>query len=194
MKNRKDQFHNDPWERDFYGTGFTEPPKNRGGVIAGLLIAVIVLGSFTTGLGIMNIRLFQMLEDQNHTEESVQLIQPQVDEGSSPPAPPSVETGSPGELGLLCSTVTEFDTQFYRLPYGCLITQVKENSCSDKAGLYTGDVIVSMKGHTIQSVEELSAVLEDCYAGENVTIVVYRSRTNRHVTLEVTLDQRGETE
>ena len=61
MKNDKQQFYHDPWERNYYGTGSTKPPKNNGGIIAILLIAVIVLGSVATYLGIMNVRLLQQL-------------------------------------------------------------------------------------------------------------------------------------
>lgn len=194
MKKRNDQLHNDPWDRDYYGTGSTQPPKNHGGVIAGLLIAVIVLGSITTGLGILNIQLFRMLRTQNQAEKNIQLIQPQTTDPADHSENAVTEGTSAAALGLDCATVTEFDARFYRLPYGCLVTRVAEDACTDKAGICTGDVIVSFNGRTIQSVEELSGALAECHAGESVSIVVYRTRTNRHVTLKVILDERGEKE
>ena len=48
----------DPWDRNSYETGSTRPPKSRGGIIALLLMAVIVLLGITTMMGILNIRLF----------------------------------------------------------------------------------------------------------------------------------------
>ena len=48
----------DSWE---YGTGSTQPPKSRGGLIAALLIAVIFLTGIVTVLGILNIRLVKKM-------------------------------------------------------------------------------------------------------------------------------------
>ena len=48
----------DPWDRNSYESGSTRPPKSRGGIIALLLMAVIVLLGITTMMGILNIRLF----------------------------------------------------------------------------------------------------------------------------------------
>lgn len=51
----------DPWDQGTYRTGFTKPPKSRGGLIAVLLVAVILLSGIVTILGVMNIRLFRQL-------------------------------------------------------------------------------------------------------------------------------------
>ena len=191
MKKNPSEFHIEPWDQDFYGTGSTQPPKNHGSIIAGLLIAVIVLGGITTVLGIMNVRLFRMLEMQKQAENNLQLIQPQ--ETGDTEIPESVDfSGNAAALGIECATVSDFDAKFYSLPYGCLVTRVAEEGCSDKAGLFTGDVIVSFNDRSVTTVEELAGELAQCRAGQQVTVVVYRSRTNRHVTLEVTLDEKGE--
>ena len=55
----------DPWDRDCYETGSTNPPKNRGGLIAVLLIAVIFLGGIASALGLLNVKLFAELNTQN---------------------------------------------------------------------------------------------------------------------------------
>ena len=52
-----ENYNNTPWEQDSFRTGSTRPPKKRGGLIAVLLIAVIVLCGFVGTLGFMNIRL-----------------------------------------------------------------------------------------------------------------------------------------
>ena len=54
----------DPWEDGAYGTGRTEPPKNRGGLMALLLILVIFLSGIITVLGILNVKLFHQLRQQ----------------------------------------------------------------------------------------------------------------------------------
>ena len=56
------QYNMDPWEQDSYKTGSTNPPKKRGGLIAGLCVAVILLLGVISALSVMNIRLFHKLQ------------------------------------------------------------------------------------------------------------------------------------
>jgi len=50
------------WDDRYYGTGNTEPPKERNGAMALMLIIIIFLFGIVTVLGILNIRLFQELK------------------------------------------------------------------------------------------------------------------------------------
>jgi len=50
------------WDDQYYGTGNTEPPKERNGPMALMLILIIFLFGIITVLGILNIRLFQELK------------------------------------------------------------------------------------------------------------------------------------
>ena len=61
--------HNEPWDPSIYGTGRTNPPKNRGGIIAFLLVLVIFLGGLVSVLGILNVRLFTQLKEQSKKQE-----------------------------------------------------------------------------------------------------------------------------
>ena len=61
----------DPWDRDSYETGSTKPPKSRGGLLCVLLVSVILLGGISSALGIMNIRLFRQLNDNEEHSASV---------------------------------------------------------------------------------------------------------------------------
>lgn len=49
-----------PWD-SVYQTGCTNPPKNHGGLIAGLLAVIILLGGIASALGMLNIRLFRQI-------------------------------------------------------------------------------------------------------------------------------------
>lgn len=60
---------NEPWDPSIYGTGRTNPPKNRGGIIAFLLVLVIFLGGLASVLGILNVRLFTQLKEQSKKQE-----------------------------------------------------------------------------------------------------------------------------
>ncbi len=59
------------WDDRVYGTGPTQPPKSRGGLIALLLITMIFLCGIITVLGILNIRLFRQLQTQEENELSI---------------------------------------------------------------------------------------------------------------------------
>ncbi len=54
--NEKDR---EPWNQNFYQTGYTQPPKRRGGCVLFLVILVILLGGIVTLMGLLNIRLFR---------------------------------------------------------------------------------------------------------------------------------------
>ena len=57
-----DDYIYDPQDNWEYGTGSTQPPKSRGGLIAVLLIAVIFLTGIVTVLSILNIRLVRRMD------------------------------------------------------------------------------------------------------------------------------------
>ena len=72
MENRnKDNFDNKyeyDWDQRYYGTGPTEPPKERSGLMALMLILVIFLFGIIAVLGILNVRLFQELRVKRQEE------------------------------------------------------------------------------------------------------------------------------
>ena len=59
--------YSDPWDQGTYQTGSTNPPKNRSGLVAVLLILVIFLAGLTSILGLMNIHLFSAIKAQDGT-------------------------------------------------------------------------------------------------------------------------------
>ena len=73
--------HNDyytDWDDSVYGTGRTEPPKSRGGLIALMLILIIFLCGIITLLGILNIRLFQKLQVQQKNDLAISFTTAQT--------------------------------------------------------------------------------------------------------------------
>ena len=73
MDERNYQDH--PWDDSVYGTGPTQPPKNRGGLLALLLILIIFLCGIVTVLGILNIRLFRQLNRQEEKDLSIAYME-----------------------------------------------------------------------------------------------------------------------
>lgn len=69
-----ERYHNYPdWDDSVYGTGPTDPPKNRGALVALMLILIIFLCGIVTMLSLLNIRLFQELktDKQEHQELAI---------------------------------------------------------------------------------------------------------------------------
>ena len=50
-------------EENVFQTGSTQPPKSRQGILALLLVLVVLLGGMVCALSVMNVQLFQLLED-----------------------------------------------------------------------------------------------------------------------------------
>ena len=61
------------WDDSVYGTGPTDPPKNRGALVALMLILIIFLCGIVTMLSLLNIRLFRELKTdrQEHQELAI---------------------------------------------------------------------------------------------------------------------------
>ena len=57
-----------PWDDGEYGTGRTQPPKSHSGLVAILLIAIIILMSTVTLLGVLNIRMFRQLNQRENAQ------------------------------------------------------------------------------------------------------------------------------
>ena len=67
---KRNDYYND-WDDQFYGTGPTEPPKSRGGLVALMLILIIFLSGIITVLGVLNIKLFHQLQTRQENELSI---------------------------------------------------------------------------------------------------------------------------
>ena len=80
----------EPWEQSSYETGSTRPPKSRGGIVAVLLVAVILLCGISTALGLLNIRLGLQLQ----TAESSNIS---FSNGEPDSADPSADVPDPSE-------------------------------------------------------------------------------------------------
>lgn len=60
---KKKELDREPVTDNTYQTGNTQPPKNRNGLITVLLILVIFLCGLSTWLGLLNVHLFRMLQE-----------------------------------------------------------------------------------------------------------------------------------
>ena len=70
---------------------------------------------------------------------------------------------------------------------GAIVMEVNAGSCSEKAGLLVGDIIVEAGGKAITSVSDLLDARSGWHAGDTVTIVAIRE--DETLTFSVTLDE-----
>lgn len=70
-----------------YGTGCTEPPKSHRAIVALLLVAVIFLGGISTALSVLNIKMFQKLNEQEATAVAYASADSRAVQASVPTAP-----------------------------------------------------------------------------------------------------------
>ena len=163
----------DPLEEGSWQTGSTQPPKDRCGTMAVLLILIIFLCGIITVLGILNVKLFTQLKKQedvtasiSFTPETTAATQPTevsaVPETTNPvsvcsedvaiciqDSPASVENRAQGQ-GLSLQEIYEAN-----------IPSVVSISCHTKTGNSSGTgVILSKNGYIVTNAH----VLEDAQA------------------------------
>ena len=112
----KDNFDNEyeyeyDWDNRYYGTGPTEPPKERGGAMALMLILIIFLFGIITVLGVLNIKLFQELKlKRQEAELSISF----TTEATLPP-----ETAPQNEVAAVAEEAGDFHSiQLQQSPLG----------------------------------------------------------------------------
>ena len=86
------------WDDSVYGTGPTDPPKNKGALVALMLILIIFLCGIVTVLSLLNIRLFRELKtDKQQQELAISFTTEPAEEYAEDTAPtqaPSVAAAS----------------------------------------------------------------------------------------------------
>ncbi len=170
------------WDGESYKTGSTQPPKSKGGIIAILLAAVILLGGISTALGVMNIRLFRKLQENNAMSFHAASSPDGTTEGSfSEPARCGVWLA----LGMECETVSSIYQRFYEIPGGVLVTDIQENSPAAKSGLLQSDILTACDGKALASVEDFQALLDAMAPGQGMELTVYRHRLGETITVTV---------
>lgn len=164
----------DDWSEPTYRTGGTQPPKSHGGLIAFLLVLVIFLCGVSTALGLMNIRLFRQLSQQNLEKQAPVVFSQGV---QSVPA----DAGSP--LGFVGQTVPDFWQNYHNLPQGVYITEVLPGSPVGAQGVHPGDILTGFNGAAVPNTQSLQDLIDQCPAGSTVTLRFYRSGQETEITI-----------
>lgn len=89
-----------------------------------------------------------------------------------------VSESKKGYLGISGINVTEKVHEAYGLPIGVYLAQVFEGTPAERCGLQKGDIIISFDGEEIETMEELSELLDCSEAGSEVVIGVMKAKFN----------------
>ena len=91
-------------------------------------------------------------------------------------------------LGVTVRDLDADTASDYGLPVGPRVESVVMGSCSEKAGIQSGDIILALGGKNTTSTVGLLAALRGHRAGETVEVDLYRA--GAELTVSVTLDER----
>ena len=158
MDNYNEQYD---WDDQYYGTGPTQPPKSRGGLIALMLILIIFLCGIVTVLGVLNIRLFQQLKLKQEEEElSISFTtESTLPEEADPVAAAIAETTAHNDAPFLSMTLQQSPQGLDTMPleggislqdiYTQNIPSVVSISCSGRNSSTGTGVILSQDGYIV---------------------------------------------
>ena len=77
-------------------------------------------------------------------------------------------------LGMSVQAISDYEAQMYRVPQGLLIASIDDDSDLTNQGVRVNDIIYEVNGKEITSINVLYEELENCEAGDTVTLGVYR--------------------
>lgn len=90
-------------------------------------------------------------------------------------------------LGLNTATVSPSVARYYDMVQGVYIYSVEEGSCSEAAGLRTGDIITAVDGEPVRTSSELAKTVKLYCAGDSAELTVFRDDT--YITVTVVFDE-----
>ena len=88
-------------------------------------------------------------------------------------------------LGILGEAITEAIRHYYNLPvdHGVVIARLVEGGPCDKAGLKTGDILVTINDNEIKERSDIQRVLRNVKPGE--TIKVKYNRQGKNISKDI---------
>lgn len=91
-------------------------------------------------------------------------------------------------LGVTVRDLDAAVAKDYGLPVGPRVESIVEGSCSEKAGMQAGDIILAVGERETKNTTELLAALRDYSAGDNALLKIFRAGAELEVS--VVLDER----
>ena len=173
----QDQYYPyDPQNNDRYNTyqtGYTRPPKNRSGLVAFLLIAVILLLGVVTLLGLVNVRLFRQLGTQTPGETLGISISGDPTEAVPSLAATEAHEPTPDTVSIATSPVAEPNyarqdglslQQIYADNIAAVVSVIctSRNSSSTGTGVVlTADGYIVTNCHVVEGARDIQILFHD---------------------------------
>lgn len=130
-----------------------------------------------------------------------QLFPPTLPELPSPPEavrPPRVEIFPRGwesrkYIGVYLEELNEELSDYFGVEKGAglLVSKVSEDGPTEKAGLKVGDVIVKADGKRVESVRELSELIQDKKKGDKIEIEFIRDKKKKTANVEIEEEEKS---
>lgn len=96
-----------------------------------------------------------------------------------------------GSIGITnYDEVDKEKAEYYGLPEGIMVIQMKPGCSAQKAGLRRGDIIIAFNGNKVTTAEQLNKLKDKFNAGDEVTLTVYRDEYEQ-LDIVFTLDVQG---
>ncbi len=76
---------------------------------------------------------------------------------------------------------------YYQQAFGLQVQSVNAGSCSEKAGIKKGDIIIAIDKKSVTSTSQLASIRSTYRAGDTATLTLYRNGEN--VEVEITFDE-----
>lgn len=139
-------------EENVFQTGSTQPPKSRQGILALLLVLVVLLGGMVCALSIMNVQLFQLLEDSQTAEEDSENNVAFFRNVEDCDAVDQLKTGKElPRLGMVVQDLSDVYRQYQNLPEGLFVLEVSEGGPAHQANIRIGDFLVAINGIAVDT-------------------------------------------
>lgn len=95
-------------------------------------------------------------------------------------------------IGIGITNITDQISKDYNIPKGIYVAKVYYNSPAEKSGLKVDDIITKVDGEKVETVTDLSNIIENHEPGDTITLTVYRNKNYKNIN--VTLDIMPPTE
>ncbi len=129
------------------------------------------------------------------------LFPPEPPEAPAPPKavkPPKIEIFPRGWesrkfIGVYLEELNEELSAYFGVKEGTglLVSKLSKDSPAEKAGLKVGDVIIKADGERVESVRELSGLIQDKEKGDKIEIEFLRDKKKRTVKVEIEEEERS---
>ena len=100
------------------------------------------------------------------------------------------------KIGITMQIIDQMSAQMYGYQPGVGVVSVEANSPAAKAGLVPGDIITEIDGESVLSSEKLNQILEKHKPGDEITLTVFRQRSqsygkDQELTMKLELGEAG---